>query len=782
MAIKTKIKNLNHQGKGIGNYNGKVIFIPNALPGEEVEFELINEKKKYGTGKVVNYLTTSKDRITPSCSYYYECGGCQLSHLKYEKQLEFKKDTLINLLKKYADLDIVPRVIKSKPFNYRNKITLKVINYKWGYYKEKSHQLVEIDNCLLAKEAINKLLENKKFLKIKNGELIIRCNHFDELLIQIKSKSKVEVDIEGLSKLNVIGIILNDKPLLGQKYLIEKINNLNYQINYENFFQLNNEVLKEVFNILNNKTYNTVLDLYCGAGTLGIAINKQKLFGIESSKSSIASAIVNNKLNNQNNAYIVGDASKIKDIDNIATVIIDPPRSGMNDKTLNHLLDKKPKEIIYMSCNPITLARDLKELKSVYEIKETYLLDMFPQTYHIESLVIMNFKEHNKIYQFEAIIEKNPEMDATYIKVPIDIKKEFGKGRLKVTAQFDDVLYDGSIVNMGIKNDDGSICYIIGMPKEIRKKINKEAGDSIKAIIKEHAEKYVDLHMHTTYSDGTENVIELLKKCEEAKFSLISITDHDSVEAYFELEKIDYKKHFSGEIIIGGEFKAVYNNQSIEILAYGFDSDKLRDLNKEIRDGRTIERQAMFLAHLKEVGNKIGLKFNQNIKIDEENYFACHTFVDEIIKYPENIAILKTHGIVEDVTGDNFYRQALRNPESVFCIKEKISIMNIEDVIKAIHQAGGLAFLAHPLDYAFDNPLKEIEIIIKTYPELDGIECYNSFLSEEDSPNLIALANKYNKYISGGSDYHGEHKNNNLGGQKVNYDLVKNWVEKIKKL
>jgi len=292
----------------------------------------------------------------------------------------------------------------------------------------------------------------------------------------------------------------------------------------------------------------------------------------------------------------------------------------------------------------------------------------------------------------------------------------------------------------------------------------------------------IDLHIHSKYSDGTDSLVELLKKCEEQKLTHISITDHDEVKIYFELETIDLKKYFSGKIIVGAEFRSIYQMQAIEILAYGFNPNLLKDLNKEIREARVdrIAKQEMILEHLKKIGKEIGLKFNCNIKIDENNIFASNLFETEIFKYEKNLPILKANGITQGDKIGNFYRQATNNPKNIFYRPKKADIyLSPDQVIKAIHNAGGLAFLAHPLIYAFKDSLKEIEEIIKTYPEFDGIECFYPTFSKEDNTNLINLAKKYHKYICGGSDYHGDNKEYKLGKPKIDYQMVRNWLEKV---
>jgi len=396
MVIKTRVEKLDHQGRGIALHNGKVIFIPNSLPDEEVEIKIIKDKKNYAIGEVINYLNKSNKRINPKCPYYSLCGGCHLSHMNYDDQLEYKNETLVNIIKKYANLDIILEVINSeKEYGYRNKITLKIVDNKWGYYQEASHQFISIESCILAKDSINQIIKKQALFNIKNGEIIIRSNYNDEIIISIQTKNKIEIKLEELTNSNkIIGIILNDKLFYGQEYFIEKLGNVSFQVSYDNFFQINLDILSKVFSILNKKTYGSVIDLYCGVGSLGIAINKQKLYGIEITNNSIKNAKINNKLNDQYNIYINGDSSKIKEIKgDVDTIIVDPPRSGINKETLKHILAKEPNEIIYMSCNPVSLARDLNSLKINYQIKETFLLDMFPQTYHIECLMIMTKKE-----------------------------------------------------------------------------------------------------------------------------------------------------------------------------------------------------------------------------------------------------------------------------------------------------------------------------------------------------------------------------------------------------
>ena len=385
MIIKTKIEKLDFFGRGIAYLDKQVIFIENALPNEIIEIEITQNKKKYLEGKVINYISKSKNRITPECPYYQTCGGCNLSHIKDLDQLKYKKEELINIIKNNCNLNINPVVIESaKSKNYRNKVSLKINNYKWGYYESKSHKFTAINNCLIAKESINQIINKQNFFNIENGEVIIRSNYNDEILINIFSESKVEIDFISLSKdSKILGIILNNKILYGKDSFIEQINNYLFKVSINSFFQINLDIVKEIFKRLSKKSYHNIVDLYCGVGVLGTLIKKDKLYGID--------ALINAKMNKQfNNFYLLGDSSKISEIkEDIDMLIVDPPRNGINKKTMKHILKSEIKEIIYMSCNPHTLARDLNILKTKYNIAKTYLYNMFPQTYHVETVFIL---------------------------------------------------------------------------------------------------------------------------------------------------------------------------------------------------------------------------------------------------------------------------------------------------------------------------------------------------------------------------------------------------------
>lgn len=395
--MKVVVEKLDNLGQGITYINDKVIFIKNVLPKEEVDIKIVADKKKYQKAEVIKIITKSNERQDNICPYHKNCGGCNLGHLKYESALKYKSEKLKEIIFKNTNELVNPIIIESdKQYNYRNKITLKIENYNWGYYSLESHNFIPINKCLLAKEAINNIIEKQNLLKIKNGEIVIRCNDKDEILLHIKTQDKYNININEIDKLNVIGIVVNDKLIYGQNYFYHEINSIKYKISYNSFFQINDYICSQIFNILNEQNLGeNLLDLYCGVGTLGLSVcnNIKRLYGIEIIENAIIDAKLNAKENNINNAtYFVGKVEdNVKNIKNkIDTIIVDPPRKGLNN--VEEILTFNANNIIYISCDPITLGRDLKLLTQYYNIEKTYMLDMFPNTYHNESLVILKQK------------------------------------------------------------------------------------------------------------------------------------------------------------------------------------------------------------------------------------------------------------------------------------------------------------------------------------------------------------------------------------------------------
>lgn len=399
--MELEIKRLDHHGRGIVYEDSKIVFVDNALPEEVVEIEVLRENSKYKDARVKNYIVKSDKRVKSKCPFYEECGGCQLRHMSYDDTIAFKKNKLEEIMKKYAGIEPKIEIIKSDNRDlYRNKIEVKIENGVLGFYKKRSHQIAEIDRCLNAEEAINLLLLNVDLLHIENGTLTIKANYNGELILVINSEENPEVDIEKLrEKHKLVGIILNDKVLFGSDHFIEIIDDMFFKESYNSFFQINRSINSELFKLIkeNIEESDTVLDVCSGVGTISIVASTKakKVYAIEIVENAVRDSIINSRMNKRDNIeFMLGDAfsgiAKIED--KIDTIIFDPPRSGLNKEALVNTLERMPEKIIYISCDPITLSRDLKVLLSKYEVKKYYLLDMFPYTYHVESMVILNKK------------------------------------------------------------------------------------------------------------------------------------------------------------------------------------------------------------------------------------------------------------------------------------------------------------------------------------------------------------------------------------------------------
>lgn len=391
------IERLDDLGRGIGYLDGKITFIPWTIPGDVVEVIVTENHKKYNVAKVKQFIKYSEKRIQPPCPYFTKCGGCTLQNLAYNDTLEYKVKKIKNIFKKNK-IDINLEIIaNSNPYNYRNKISLKVINGKIGFFENSTHQLVEIDGCIISNQALNKCIPLIEKMNIINGSITIRCNQNEEILIIIESQDNLKIDIDSLKKeIKLVGIIINDKTFYGENYLFERINNVLFTISYDSFFQVNPSVASKLFQIVkdNISLNDKVLDLYCGVGTLSLmaAANAKSVVGIEIVPNAILNAIFNASINSvDNTCFVLNDVSEaVSKISlDFDKVIVDPPRRGLTKEAIEVLLKIRPEKIIYVSCDPQTLVRDCKLLSENYDIEKSYILDMFSYTYHVETVLIL---------------------------------------------------------------------------------------------------------------------------------------------------------------------------------------------------------------------------------------------------------------------------------------------------------------------------------------------------------------------------------------------------------
>lgn len=400
------IEKMDHQGRGIAYLNGKIVFVPNALPGELVDIGILREKKKYSEAIILKNLTPSIDRIKPLCPYD-KCGGCDLKHLNYEAEIKYKYDKVKEIIDKFAHMSVnVKPVIGFDGYNYRNKITLHNDSYL-GYFSKKTNEVVEINKCVIANEKINKILLKLKKIKLDNVyEIVIRSSlNIVDSMIVLKINGSVDENyyISNLKDEVDTIILYKDKeylPIYGKGYILEELGEYRFKISADSFFQVNSRQAKNLYDkildYIKPSGSESVLDLYCGTGTIGIYISKyvNKVYGVEINKMAVNDAIFNKELNNVYNIdFECLDASLIDKLNsNFDVVIVDPPRSGLSEKTIQYLINKRFKKIIYVSCDPMTLARDLKQLNIIYNIDEITPFDMFKNTYHVECVCLLNLK------------------------------------------------------------------------------------------------------------------------------------------------------------------------------------------------------------------------------------------------------------------------------------------------------------------------------------------------------------------------------------------------------
>ena len=390
-----KVDKLSHDLRGITKINNKITFINNALLGEIVDIKLINEKKNFNEAKVISYIEKSSDRIENKCPYSDKCGGCDFGYLNYKTSLMYKKNMVINVMKRYAGLDINPSIIPSDDmFGYRNKISLKINNGKLCLIEENSSNCISINKCLLVNDNINKII------KILNDcdlhgifDIVIRGTY--EIMVIINGDD-INNDIICRLDGNVSSIVFNGNVIYGKEYINILVDKFKYAIYPNSFFQVNTCMIKWLYDEVKEcaGSGHSLLDLYCGAGTIGIylADNFDDVHGIEINYDAITGANVNKRINNiKNISFDMVNANNIL-INNYDVIVVDPPRGGLDKKTITNLLNSGAEKIVYVSCSAITLARDIGMLKEEYILDKITLFDNFPNTKHVESVCLLKLK------------------------------------------------------------------------------------------------------------------------------------------------------------------------------------------------------------------------------------------------------------------------------------------------------------------------------------------------------------------------------------------------------
>ncbi|MFD1445191.1 23S rRNA (uracil(1939)-C(5))-methyltransferase RlmD [Oceanobacillus profundus] len=438
-TITLRFEDLTHEGNGVGKINGYPLFVPNALPGEEAIVKVVKVNKNFGFGKLMELTKSSPERVEPTC--HVHCGGCQLQHMSYKLQLDMKQNQVKNVMKKVAhlpDVPIHPIMGMEHPYNYRNKVQVPVGEKNGelivGYYQKRSHRIVEnMDTCSIQAEAINEILPVVRQLANQLGieayqeenhrgdlrHIMIRTGHAtnDVMIVLVTRTNRLpnkDVLIDELTRRfpqvksivqNVnekrTNVILGEKTkvLWGETYIYDKIGDITFAISAKSFYQVNPIQTKVLYDkaleFANIGSDDVVVDAYCGIGTISLflAQKTKKVYGIEVVPDAIADAKKNAALNGITNVeFTIGQAEKVMpkwkeqgltpDV-----IVVDPPRKGCEVDFLQAMIDMEPKRIVYVSCNPSTLARDLRILEDGgYVTKEVQPVDMFPSTNHVEAV------------------------------------------------------------------------------------------------------------------------------------------------------------------------------------------------------------------------------------------------------------------------------------------------------------------------------------------------------------------------------------------------------------
>ncbi|MCY0865942.1 MAG: class I SAM-dependent RNA methyltransferase [Aquificota bacterium] len=402
------IEKLIYGGYGLSHVEGKSLMVDYALPGERVDVEILKEKKDYMLGRAKRVLVASPERREAPCKYYGLCGGCQLQHMDYLAQVRAKENMLLETIERIGkiNIDSLGPSLYSEEFGYRVKAQLKVENSSVGFYERQSHNLVEIDQCLLLHPLINDLIPSLKELARKMQglrEIHVVCSPTEEELVlkliseEIIPKEKLRKLMENILPKKVVGLgLYKDGKIysLGRDFIFVKVGPYRYRVSMDSFVQVNYKLWEKFIEYaVPTDSFDRVLELHCGIGffSLFLAQRSNFLMAYDSNPSAIRDAEYNAKINSISNATFGLEkglsALKRHAGDIIDLIFLDPPRAGLSEGEAQLILKNKPKSLVYVSCEPTTLARDLKVLvKGGYKITKLHMIDNFPNTYHIEAI------------------------------------------------------------------------------------------------------------------------------------------------------------------------------------------------------------------------------------------------------------------------------------------------------------------------------------------------------------------------------------------------------------
>ena len=437
-----RIERLGTSGEGVGRYDNFTVFMPNALPGEQVSARVEEVKKTYARARIMEIRVASADRVRPRCEIYSDCGGCQLQHLSYEAQLTAKRLQVVDAMTHIGKLPHVPvkeTLGAASPWNYRNKMQFPVGIHQGqivvGCFAQGSHRIIDTEDCHIQREGNNALanavrdIVTKLRIPVYNEDthrgilrhIVGRVGQGDELMAVIvtaakelpRKKELIRMMRERLPQLVSIQqniqtyrnnvVMGRDTVLLwGKPTIRDTLGKLSFHISPRSFFQVNTAqaavLYEQALQYADLHGTETVIDAYCGTGTitLFLAQRARNVYGIEIVRPAILDARKNARDNGIKNAeFIVGDATAVmpslyRQGVRPDVVVVDPPRAGCTPTVLKNFANMKPRRIVYVSCNPATLARDLAIMKDLgYEAQEIQPVDLFPQTSHVECVAWM---------------------------------------------------------------------------------------------------------------------------------------------------------------------------------------------------------------------------------------------------------------------------------------------------------------------------------------------------------------------------------------------------------
>jgi len=406
------INGISHKGEGVGRIEGKAAFIPYAIPGETVEIKIIEENKSYIRGHLLEVIEPSQDRVVPDCPHYFDCGGCAYQHMTYSRQLELKRQIVQDSLQRIGKInaEVKPVIGMEDPWRYRNKVDwhlqYKDDTIRMGYYKNESHELVDIQTCKLISQPMENL---SLFLKDsissvktgKSGSITIRESSLDGKLLAILDELKM-MPLELMEDFPQLKAIYKKHGrqlslAWGESGFEEQVKGIRCIISPLSFFQVNPSQAQVLYELVKDycapRSTDSLLDAFCGTGSIGLYLSShvKKVTGVENYSPAVANARENAVKNKIRNCEFIAGACEtvIPQLkQKFDLVVLDPPRAGCKPEAISAIIASNPRTIVYVSCNPATLARDLALFTGAgYSIDQVQPLDMFPQTQHVECVV-----------------------------------------------------------------------------------------------------------------------------------------------------------------------------------------------------------------------------------------------------------------------------------------------------------------------------------------------------------------------------------------------------------